>query len=124
MVSATPSEHVKIKLTDHTKFTSAFQTISVSDINNKRLDISLGRTVRAPDNGNAYHLPPDCGLFPIYSVKDYNSQLPEHMAVKCGMFVRSTVRAHLFYSSRPLEDVVLSSRSLSQSSNPLANLFL
>ena len=32
-------------------------------------------------------LPPDCGPFPIYSVAQYKSELPEHMAEKGGLFV-------------------------------------
>ncbi|KAF8860739.1 hypothetical protein BDZ45DRAFT_588036 [Acephala macrosclerotiorum] len=51
------------------------------------LDISLRRTVRVPDNGNAYDLPPDCGEFPIYAVSQYKDKLPQNMVAKGGLFV-------------------------------------
>ncbi|KAF7876492.1 hypothetical protein EAF04_001582 [Stromatinia cepivora] len=51
------------------------------------LDISFRRTVRVPDNGNTYNLPPDCGLFPIYSVDKYKDKLPNSMVAKGGVFV-------------------------------------
>lgn len=51
------------------------------------LEISLRRTVRVPDNGIAYDLPPDCGAFPIYSVDAYKESLPQSMTAKGGLFI-------------------------------------
>ncbi|QSZ31442.1 hypothetical protein DSL72_001007 [Monilinia vaccinii-corymbosi] len=51
------------------------------------LDISLRRTIRVPENGEAHGLPPDCGAFPIYSVREYAGGLSEEMVLKGGVFV-------------------------------------
>lgn len=51
------------------------------------LDISFRRTVRVPDNGDAYDLPPDCGPFPIFSIKQNASKLPKEMTSKGGLFI-------------------------------------
>ncbi|RAL64768.1 hypothetical protein DID88_001799 [Monilinia fructigena] len=51
------------------------------------LCISLRRTIRVPDNGMTYGLPPDLGPFPIYSVNKYMNNLPEIMVAKGGVFV-------------------------------------
>lgn len=51
------------------------------------LDISLRRTIRVPDNGSSYGLPPDCGTFPIYSVAEFRSTLPAEMSAKGGCFI-------------------------------------
>jgi hypothetical protein len=34
-----------------------------------------------------YDLPPDCGPFPIYSVREHAAKLPSSMVAKGGMFV-------------------------------------
>lgn len=51
------------------------------------LDISLRRTIRAPDNGKLFDLPPDMGTFPIYNVFEHASKLPPNLAEKGGVFV-------------------------------------
>lgn len=87
MVLVPLRNELKVTLEDPKKSSSGHKTIRVTCGGGDNLDISLRRTVRVPDNGDAYDLPPDCGPFPIYSVKDYKSQLPKHMAVKGGLFV-------------------------------------
>ncbi len=54
---------------------------------NQQLSISFKRTVRVADNGPKNELPPDLGSFPIYRTKDFETQLPEHMAGKEGYFI-------------------------------------
>ena len=41
-----------------------------------RLDIEFQRTLRIPDDGNTYPLPPGLGSFPIYRVEDYATRVP------------------------------------------------
>jgi hypothetical protein len=49
-----------------------------------KLRIDFQRTLRIPDDGNEYPLPPGLGSFPIEHVDDYKKNLPsngKHMAV-------------------------------------------
>lgn len=42
-----------------------------------RFAVTFHRTLRIPDDGRAYPLPPGLGTFPIFGVSDYREQLPE-----------------------------------------------
>jgi hypothetical protein len=83
MAPTTPFSHaglskkMSIKLKVLPNDQGAFGTILVTDRNSETLEISLIRTFRVPDNGDAHHLPPDCGSFPLYSVRDYAGSLPK-----------------------------------------------
>ena len=61
--------------------------VELSDCPNGFLEISLRRTVRVPHNEKQYELPPDCGNFPIYSVKEFEATLPAEMVAKGGCFL-------------------------------------
>ncbi|KAE9369833.1 hypothetical protein N431DRAFT_560557 [Stipitochalara longipes BDJ] len=87
MVLQPLTQDLKVTLADPMRTHSGHKIIHVTYGGVDTLDISLRRTIRIPDNGTAYELPPDCGPFPIYSVKQYKSNLPEHMAGKGGLFV-------------------------------------
>jgi hypothetical protein len=50
------------------------------------LEISLRRTIRVPDNGESYDLPPDCGALPLYSVNEFKDKLPAEMVAKGRCF--------------------------------------
>ncbi|KAG0647390.1 hypothetical protein D0Z07_7168 [Hyphodiscus hymeniophilus] len=65
----------------------AYKNLFIEDQYYKRLKISLRRTIRVPDNGESYGLPPDCGAFPIYSVAKYTSRLPQKVVAKGGVFI-------------------------------------
>ena len=41
-----------------------------------RFAVSLQRTLRIPDDGRGYPLPPGLGAFPIFNVSDYRASLP------------------------------------------------
>jgi hypothetical protein len=58
-----------------------------SDGETQKLEISLRRTIRVPDNGDVYELPPDMGAFPIYNVREYDSKLPLALVEKGGVFI-------------------------------------
>lgn len=51
------------------------------------LQITFHRTIRVPDNGLPYELPPDLGEFPIYSVRDYEKNLPKQITARGGAFI-------------------------------------
>ncbi|MCU0550343.1 MAG: hypothetical protein MUC48_13420 [Leptolyngbya sp. Prado105] len=42
----------------------------------ERFSVSFQRTLRIPDDGNVYPLPPGLGAFPIHSVSDYWDRVP------------------------------------------------
>lgn len=42
----------------------------------KRFSVSFQRTLRIPDDGNVYPLPPGLGAFPIHAVTDYWNRVP------------------------------------------------
>jgi hypothetical protein len=60
----------------------ATDTIRLDD-----LRISFVRTVRVPDGDGTTALPQGLGNLPPYEVKNYVNRLPEHMAVKGGLFL-------------------------------------
>jgi hypothetical protein len=66
--------------------TGSYGSVKVKDVAGDQLEISLRRTVRVPDNGKTYSLPPDCGTFPLYNVLDYESKLPADLVAKGGAF--------------------------------------
>jgi hypothetical protein len=43
----------------------------------ERLSLSLQRTLRIPDDGRTYPLPPGLGRFPIHAASDYRSRVPD-----------------------------------------------
>ncbi|KUJ10777.1 ubiquitin-domain-containing protein [Mollisia scopiformis] len=80
-------QDLKVTLAEQIDSSFAYETIRVLQGPHKVLDISLRRTIRVPDNDQAYLLPPDCGAFPIYSVNRFKHQLPNDMAEKGGLFI-------------------------------------
>lgn len=52
-----------------------------------KLTISLQRTLRIPDDGNAYPLPPGLGNFPIRHIDDYANRLPDTWLRRGGVIV-------------------------------------
>ena len=51
------------------------------------LVISFERTLRIPDDGKQYPLPPSLGRFPIKQVKDYADRVPESWVEQSGVFI-------------------------------------
>jgi len=47
---------------------------------------SIERTLRIPDDGKVYPLPPSCGSFPIFKVEDYQDRVPAHWVEHGGIF--------------------------------------
>jgi hypothetical protein len=53
---------------------------------NLSMELSFRRTIRVPDDGNVYNMPPDLGRFPLYSVAQYKT-LPQEIVQKGGCFL-------------------------------------
>ena len=49
--------------------------------------ITFERTLRIPDDGKTYPLPPSLGHFPIKQVKDYRDRVPENWKEHGGVFI-------------------------------------
>ena len=49
--------------------------------------ISFQRTLRIPDDGNDYPLPPGMGTFPLHHVEDHRAKLPETWPGHGGIFL-------------------------------------
>ncbi len=52
-----------------------------------RVSIAFQRTLRIPDDGREYPLPPGLGAFPIFRVKDYVSRVPASWRERGGVFI-------------------------------------
>ena len=61
----------------------------------ERFAVSFQRTLRIPDNGRTYPLPPGLGRFPIYRVADFADRVPpewhEHGGVFIAMYQREAL---------------------------------
>ncbi|KAI5847658.1 hypothetical protein DFP73DRAFT_474792 [Morchella snyderi] len=70
---------------------------------NGNLEISFNRTIRVPDGGKEYQLPPQLGKFPIFNIADYEKKLPADMGEKGGVFIPMYQREAMwmsFYAQR------------------------
>lgn len=63
------------------------ERIAIGQGQKPSLFISFVRTVRVPEDGSEYDLPPNTGLFPIFKVQDFGSQLPVSMVAKGGLCI-------------------------------------
>lgn len=63
-----------------------------------KFSFTLQRTLRIPDDGNRYPLPPGLGNFPIFHVSDYKDKLPEDWAKHGGVFIPMYQREALWVS--------------------------
>jgi hypothetical protein len=52
-----------------------------------KLSIAFHRTLRIPDDGGHYPLPPSLGHFPVHRVEDYTARVPEPWRAHGGVFI-------------------------------------
>lgn len=52
-----------------------------------RFSVTFQRTLRIPDDGKAYPLPPGLGRFPIRQIKDYADHVPQAWRARGGVFI-------------------------------------
>ncbi len=53
----------------------------------ERFAVTFQRTLRIPDDGRAYPLPPGLGRFPVFSVADYADRVPSRWRDQGGAFI-------------------------------------
>ena len=52
-----------------------------------RFAVSFQRTLRIPDDGQTYPLPPGLGIFPIFAVSDFAQRLPQEWSRENAAFI-------------------------------------
>jgi len=62
------------------------------------LSMTFQRTLRIPDDGKNYPLPPGLGAFPILKVADYKDRLPKDWIEHGGVFIPMYQREALWIS--------------------------
>ncbi len=60
--------------------------------------VSFQRTLRIPDDGKTYPLPPGLGIFPILNVSDYRDRVPKAWREHGGVFIPMYQREALWFS--------------------------
>ena len=71
------------------------------------LRVSFKRTLRLPDDGKKYPLPPGLGNFPIRRVEDYASRVPKAWRAHGGVFLPMYQREAMWLSFRGSEPAAL-----------------
>mgnify|MGYP005845880795 CR=1 FL=1 len=69
-------------------------TLKIGD----RFSVTFQRTLRIPDDGKTYPLPPGLGAFPICKVDDYLDRVPESWRSHGGVFIPMYQREALWLS--------------------------
>ena len=64
------------------------------------LSISFQRTLRIPDDGRVYPLPPGLGKFPVHRVEDYGARVPPAWKKEGGVFIPMYQREALWIGFR------------------------
>lgn len=75
-----------------------FTPRSESKTSDFSLEVSLQRTLRIPDDGKTYPLPPGFGTFPVRKVDDYKDKVPAAWREHGGVFVPLYQREALWLS--------------------------
>ncbi|WP_461570513.1 hypothetical protein [Thermincola ferriacetica] len=66
----------------------------------KHFSVDFQRTLRIPDDGNTYPLPPGLGQFPIFRVEDYKDKVPATWREHGGVFIPMYQREALWLNFR------------------------
>ena len=64
------------------------------------LAVTFQRTLRIPDDGSSYPLPPGLGSFPLRRVEDYAERVPESWRARGGVFLPMYQREAMWLSFR------------------------
>ncbi|NDJ76646.1 MAG: hypothetical protein GYB65_10340 [Chloroflexi bacterium] len=67
----------------------------------ERFGVTFERTLRIPDDGKTYPLPPSLGHFPIKRVKDYAERVPDDWREHGGVFIPMYQREALWLNFFP-----------------------
>ncbi len=68
------------------------------DAHGAGVTVSFQRTLRIPDDGRTYPLPPGLGAFPLRLVRDYASRVPAGWAARGGVFLPMYQREAMWLS--------------------------
>lgn len=74
-------------------------TIQIGD----RFSVSFQRTLRIPDDGKTYPLPPGLGQFPVCKVDDYSDHVPTSWKGHGGVFIPMYQREALWLNFNGME---------------------
>jgi hypothetical protein len=66
----------------------------------ERFSVSFQRTLRIPDDGRIYPLPPGLGAFPVHHVEDYRDRVPAVWKEHGGVFIPMYQREALWLAFR------------------------
>jgi hypothetical protein len=72
--------------------------LHLRDAHGPGVTITFQRTLRIPDDGRTYPLPPGLGAFPLRLVRDYASRVPAGWAARGGVFLPMFQREALWLS--------------------------
>jgi hypothetical protein len=64
----------------------------------RHFGLSFQRTLRIPDDGDTYPLPPGLGRFPVFRVRDYADRVPASWRRRGGVFIPMYQREALWLS--------------------------
>ncbi len=64
----------------------------------ERFAVAFQRTLRIPDDGRTYPLPPGLGRFPVYRVADFAERLPPEWRQRGGVFIPMYQREALWFA--------------------------
>jgi hypothetical protein len=67
------------------------------------LSITFHRTLRIPDDGGHYPLPPSLGHFPVHRVEDHAARVPEPWRAHGGVFIPMYQREAAWLSFTPVD---------------------
>lgn len=65
----------------------ASTSVSIGQEGKTSLQISFARTVRIPEDGKKYDLPPNLGYFPLFDTRPFRQRLPPSVAAQGGLFM-------------------------------------
>jgi hypothetical protein len=80
------------------KSTKAPIVVHESSVEIAGVGVSFHRTLRIPDDGKVYPLPPSLGCFPIHRVKDHAGRVPESWLGNGGIFLPMYQREAMWMS--------------------------
>jgi len=90
--------HFKVKADgNQIRFLERIKSKAVGDAS---MTVTLHRTLRLPDDGKEYPLPPSLGAFPIKKVDDYAAKVPKSWREHGGVFVPLFQREALWLAFR------------------------
>lgn len=95
-------------MTTHTA-TSLPISLQADSVRIGSLTITFHRTLRLPDDGNSYPLPPSLGRFPIHRVADHADRVPASWRAHGGVFLPMHQREAMWlsFAGSPADPVAL-----------------